>query len=845
MTPAARSAARGAARGPAPDEAPPAVVRRQRADRTARGGAAETEAAFRAALDLPPLPDTAAAHTYPGSRMRRLVWLVHARCAARGAGLTLPEIREAFARAGVPDAATITGEVVRAVASGRLDRVGQRNHYRYVPPGFAESGAARLTARSDGEILADAVRAACTRLGARASTAHVRCELRLQGWSLARPRPGAVCDHLDTLAGVAERPRRRPGARQPTGARHAVRPGAGRKHPPALTRVAVPSVRGYAAWTWAPADQPALPASVPAVTGPIDAVVAVADELLAAVGRPMTLAELWLHVRRLAPSHPAAVFLGPDAAPPGEGGPRLLFRVLRRALNPAPARPPVAAGRTLVAVNTPFTAAGGPRRRYTVVDRAGGPEPGRRPEGEVPARGRRAGRHGGSVPTSAGAAAYLDDLLDTLAPDEERRTLRRTEATLIGRDAEVLAPWIAYRRAAAADVLRAALEAAPPDAVVASGDVHAGDPAEAAGRNVWAAWLRAAATHADGADRHLLRLAESDGRRTAGARTHALELRRRIARRGAAADAVAALLRDGPPCGPPLRDTPGGDGKTPGAADPAAAGPTLHERLAGGRMPVRALAAWVAAYAGDPDTPAWMPAAGRADHGRRRATRAVWYATTVYLVRACRRFPAPDAPAIRAARRGGPLENPGLQGTQLRGGAGGPPAGETRDRRNRYTYSRVDRPEALVAAAAVQDDPWTAALLRRAYELLGPTARDAAPLAGCLAQVGSDDDISPGFRRRLVVAGGLLGAPATAAAAERLVADALAAGDPAEADLDVRAAALAAALLGADALDALTRGPAFAALGFDARAVAAGLDERAAKVRRRARAGLSFSVGAP
>jgi hypothetical protein len=163
---------------------------------------------------------------------------------------------------------------------------------------------------------------------------------------------------------------------------------------------------------------------------------------------------------------------------------------------------------------------------------------------------------------------------------------------------------------------------------------------------------------------------------------------------------------------------------------------------------------------------------------------------------------------------------------------GGPPHG----RRTRLPGSvALDRPAALVTLVTFQDDAWTRVMLTRAFLLLGPLARDPDALNACLDQVGPLDGLSPALRRQLVLAGGLLGASGTPRAANALVGVA----DPAaDGDRDVRAAALAVALCGAGALADFIERDAFKALPF-------AYDERTAKIRKRARAGMVLSVGAP
>lgn len=148
---------------------------------------------------------------------------------------------------------------------------------------------------------------------------------------------------------------------------------------------------------------------------------------------------------------------------------------------------------------------------------------------------------------------------------------------------------------------------------------------------------------------------------------------------------------------------------------------------------------------------------------------------------------------------------------------------------------QIDRAEGFTSLAGTQPDVWTASLVKRAYALLGPIARSPDAFDAALTRLAPADGMTPAIRRRLVVAAGLLGARGTVAAARRLVTTA---GPHVVSAADLRAAALAAALVGREAASTFLRSPEVAALPYD-------LAERVGRMRRRVRAGMLLSVAAP
>ncbi len=179
-------------------------------------------------------------------------------------------------------------------------------------------------------------------------------------------------------------------------------------------------------------------------------------------------------------------------------------------------------------------------------------------------------------------------------------------------------------------------------------------------------------------------------------------------------------------------------------------------------------------------------------------------------VEACRRFPPPLAAPVENARR---FSRP-LQSTWL------------------------DRAEALTALGDRVQDAWTRGMIKRAYSCLGWTTRNDDVFGSCLLAGVTTIGVSPSFRRRMLVAGGLLGTEATIEAAEHILLRAAKRTAPQDASADIRAAFLAAALLGPEHATRLVTSSLCATM-------TGSLAEIVAKAARRLRTGHVLSVSAP
>lgn len=165
------------------------------------------------------------------------------------------------------------------------------------------------------------------------------------------------------------------------------------------------------------------------------------------------------------------------------------------------------------------------------------------------------------------------------------------------------------------------------------------------------------------------------------------------------------------------------------------------------------------------------------------------------LLAGCRRFPNPASSAasrLAATREpdapdDAPDDTPDTPATD--------PRADAEDLERARALALLDRPEALAALVELVADAWTRMAVRKAYALLGETARDDAAVAEACARAlwgpptrpwgppeGHPRGVSPALRRQLVVAAGLLAAPCAAAAAGRLLETAGAVGGDAAAD---------------------------------------------------------------
>jgi hypothetical protein len=179
-------------------------------------------------------------------------------------------------------------------------------------------------------------------------------------------------------------------------------------------------------------------------------------------------------------------------------------------------------------------------------------------------------------------------------------------------------------------------------------------------------------------------------------------------------------------------------------------------------------------------------------------------------VEACRRFPPPLAAAVEHVRR---FSRP-LKSTWL------------------------DRAEALTALGELVQDAWTRGMIKRAYSYLGWTTRNDDVFGACLLAGVATIGVSPSFRRRMLVAAGLLGAEATIEAADRMLQSAAKRATTEDASADVRAAFLAATLVSPEHATRLVTSSLCATM-------TGSLAERVAKAARRLRTGHVLSVSAP
>jgi hypothetical protein len=769
------------------------------------------------------------ARTRAGSLTREWALLIHDECAARGVGLTKQDITALVDAGRFPAPASIPTTLQYLLKQGLLATSGRRGAYRYHPSGFVEGMAQRLAIRTDAEIVADALHIATGAAGCLVPSALVRFEIERRGWTLRSSLRGAVDNGLRALQGVrCER---------------------------AVT------VRGNVRRFFGPASRPDLQAPSPVITSVSDAALHLAQELVAVLGRPVTLPEVWLYARSLAPEHPARWFITRWASRSGrdvqwERGGRHLSpafynektqRVRERLRKQAAAGDVAAPGRERPIVldvrqhRSHYHLAGATRTRYAVVDIAGLVAGGQSaPSAEAPSVHPRG--HGGEPSEDVGVGAgdvvgadvvHLDDFLQVYEVDAEAQGLARLTAALAAEGCDTLRPWLDARAAALQDVVGEFFASAPGLTPVAPPTALAGltrgaapDVMPTGGRATDAAvrWLMKASEKGEAADRHLLRLAAApyDAK-------PAYALQRAIQHRTAQRRRAVAVLRE-------AITAPAAGTMRPGAPETQCPHGTAPALPGSGAAAIRieGLIRWAAPYVGLEVAAGRKPAATPVRSALHEAPQEAFQkegagvapdpAMTALRGFVChaRRFPDLDALARRAAalaarRMGRRVPTPTV-------------------------HPLLDRAEALTALVDAQPDAWTTTLARRAYMLLGPIARSVDALDACLAQVGPGDQLAPGLRRRLVIAGGLLGAPGTPAAARRLVTAGAGGTDTSEAghvdDTDVRAAALAVSLVSADALRAFLDSPEVAALPYE-------FAERVAKIRRRARAGMWLSVGAP
>jgi len=150
----------------------------------------------------------------------------------------------------------------------------------------------------------------------------------------------------------------------------------------------------------------------------------------------------------------------------------------------------------------------------------------------------------------------------------------------------------------------------------------------------------------------------------------------------------------------------------------------------------------------------------------------------------------------------------------------------------------LDRAEALTALGDLVQDAWTRGMLKRAYECIGWTTRATAVFGTCVQDCVSAKGVTPSLRRRMLVAGGLLGTEATIEATERLLRSASERMAMEDVSADVRAAFLAAALVSPEHAAALLASPV-------CKAMTGTLAERVTKAARRLRTGHILAVSAP
>jgi len=398
---------------------------------------------------------------------------------------------------------------------------------------------------------------------------------------------------------------------------------------------------------------------------------------------------------------------------------------------------------------------------------------------------------------------HLDDFVVSIAADHEISTLTRLTAGASRADLAALESWVRVRRAA----LRTAvyefpafapgnpLRLTPEQRDAMTGTTGVPDRLAPAAAEAVIEWLRSVMAAAEVADRVFVRLATAEEQRGTGGSQVAYQgrvaIRRLADRRRRVAGIIADLLR-----------------AERGERTAAHEGVRTHEHLAapvplvgrpGTAMRLDGFLPWAAPYFG------LEPSAGPLDDPSQRQARSAFREALQH----CRRYPAPKADADAAPTR------------------------------HAFMRALVDCVDGLMALVDSQPDAWTRATVRRSSQILGTVARDAAAFDAVLTHVTPDDDLSPALRRRIVVAGGLIGAPGALAAAERLIAPPLE-GSIKRAvgvsDGDIRAAALAAALVGPESLSAFLR-------YAEAALPPAAFTERFSKLRKRACRGLLLSLG--
>jgi hypothetical protein len=122
------------------------------------------------------------------------------------------------------------------------------------------------------------------------------------------------------------------------------------------------------------------------------------------------------------------------------------------------------------------------------------------------------------------------------------------------------------------------------------------------------------------------------------------------------------------------------------------------------------------------------------------------------------------SPYVSKARR---FPNPASAGeVRMRAAHGVPDVSATGA--ERY-LSLVDRAEALLALADQWGDPWTRALLRRAYGVLGEIVRAPELVRDAAVAAVHSEDVAPTLRRRLLVAAALLDLPEVPALAAEML----------------------------------------------------------------------------
>ncbi len=720
---------------------------------------------------LPALPTEIEARVTPDSLLASVLRTLHEECVRRDMGSTVGELEAAAGRSCRPWPAYLHEHLIHAMRRGLVQRSGSRGSYRYYLVGFVEVETGRKAARSDSEIVLDAVRLACDAAGTMVPTPLVQREIDRHGWALTRKARGCLTDRLRSLGrGGSGAPVRTEGATSPNGARRRF---------------------------WAPTDRPDLRLPDPVITSANEGVQVAVRELTAMVGRPVSPTEVWLYVRSLARLHPLRFYLMTDPVAQTQIGSNAGGRYFARYFAQAQltsryheakrARAGEAPGPLMVLVRSVYFAPGAAPSHFVVTGHQ--PEP---------------------TPIRGFDVVHLDGFVGSLAADHEVGTLSRLTAGAPPSDLAALAGWTQVRRAALRAAVYRFLALAPGNPLALTNESRVSASMRWSRASAWPvpadaaepviAWLRDVAAAADGADRVFERLTTAEEQHE-NSRSR-LAYRRRVAKRRLAArrrrvvDIIFDLL---------LVDN----------ADVAASN-------RGGRMPERRTAPLV--LVGEPGTamrldgflpwaaPYFGLESGRGisstpvdDLNQRQARSAFREA-----LRPCRRS---------ATERSG--SNPeSLMHASLR--------------------ALIDRVDGLMALVDSQPDVWTRAMVRRSCQLLGSIARDTGAFDAVLAHVAPNDGLSPGLRRRIVVAGGLIGAPATLAAAERLITLTRDGGDTRAvgvSDGDVRAAALATAFIGPEALSSVLQ-------YAEKELPPAAFTERLSKLRKRARRGLLLSVGA-